>query len=485
MVVIGVDGADWSLIRPWVEQGKLPHFARLLREGAAGELESPIPPSSAIAWTSAVTGTNPGKHGVFGFIKANRLGPDGRRATAFFTSRDRVTEPVWSVLGRAGKSVGLVNIPLSSPPDSVRGFMISGFPHLSESDYAYPEALKRELLDYRLDAYGREAQPGHEREFLDDVYDVERRRLAASARLMREREWDLFWVVFTVTDRVQHYFWRFMDPAHPLYRPDAPPELRDAVLHAYQFADSAIGALSGGLDEKTVLFVISDHGFGPTYRQVNGEAFARRLNERHDDAEIYATDNFGAKFGVRPAGAASDSGGWREARARLVEGLRTLEDPAAGRPVMASVWTKEELYSGPSLGRAPDVIGLETDGYLFLNWSGDGAGPLFAPPDEHFFSAFHRVQGILAARGPGIPAGREVTGARLLDIAPTILALLGAPLPDNLDGQPLAGLFGPGWGEAHDPGRQAAVLAPGAGEDFADRTQEELERQLRSVGYVQ
>lgn len=144
------------------------------------------------------------------------------------------------------------------------------------------------------------------------------------------------------------------------------------------------------------------------------------------------------------------------------------------------MWKREDLYQGPYLSEAPDVIGLEHDGYLFLNWV-PATGAIVENGVEKFFSAFHRLNGILIARGPGVAPGATVNEARLIDVTPTVLALLHVPIPDNMDGRPLEGLFVPGWTASHRPGTQPAVAVARQASDGRSRT---LESQLRSVGYI-
>ncbi|RLE47527.1 MAG: hypothetical protein DRJ18_03130 [Candidatus Methanomethylicota archaeon] len=68
VIVIGLDGATWKLIKPWAEEGKLQTLKRLMEEGAYGELKSTIPPITAAAWASLLTGKNPGKTGIYDFL---------------------------------------------------------------------------------------------------------------------------------------------------------------------------------------------------------------------------------------------------------------------------------------------------------------------------------------------------------------------------------------------------------------------------------
>ena len=149
--------------------------------------------------------------------------------------------------------------------------------------------------------------------------------------------------------------------------------------------------------------------------------------------------------------------------------------------MIARVWRREEIYQGPRLQDAPDVVALERDGYLVLNWvPAPDAGRAVYPADENFFSAYHRSNGILIARGPGIVPGRTVEGARIIDITPTLLAIFRVPVPDNVDGTVLTQLFEPSWAKSHPVARQPAVAVV----PRSSGTSASIEDQLRSVGYL-
>lgn len=120
LMVLGLDGAEWKLIKRWVDQGKLPTFKRLIDNGTYGLLKSTIPISSAPAWTSAFTGVNPAKHNIFEFFISKGYGIRLTNAT------DRKAKAVWELLSEKGLKVIVINVPMTYPPDRVNGIMISG-----------------------------------------------------------------------------------------------------------------------------------------------------------------------------------------------------------------------------------------------------------------------------------------------------------------------------------------------------------------------
>ena len=158
LAVVGIDGATYEIIRPMIEQGELPHIARVLREGVSGDLESEVPPMTPPAWTSMFTGLNPGKHGVFHFIRRDL----GTYHCVLNDSRNYAGKDIMSLLGGRGWSIGSLAVPMTFPPfPANNGYMISGIPMpLSGDSIAWPPgtvAEMREILghDYEPDVdYG-------------------------------------------------------------------------------------------------------------------------------------------------------------------------------------------------------------------------------------------------------------------------------------------------------------------------------------------
>ncbi|MBW2173068.1 MAG: alkaline phosphatase family protein, partial [Deltaproteobacteria bacterium] len=240
--VLGLDGATFDLIAPWVSRGELPNMKRLMDEGSHGSLMSALPAHSAPSWSSFITGKNPGKHGIFDFI--------------------------WAIASRYDKKVAVVNVPMTFPPEKVNGIMISGMdaPGI-DSNFTYPTALsgeiKRIIGDYSLEAgLWSYINKGEINLAIEKQHETIDKRFEVTKYLMNNYPWDLFVSVFTATDRVQHAFWKYMDPGHPLYRPEEAKKYGDAILNVYRKMDHIVGYLLDHLSEDTVLFIMSDHGAG-------------------------------------------------------------------------------------------------------------------------------------------------------------------------------------------------------------------------------
>lgn len=143
LLILGLDGATFDLVHPWVREGLLPTFAGLLTEGAWGPLRSVPNMNTAPAWTTFMTGKNPGKHGVFWFAEEGERPGEVR----FVSAADRQATSLWRLLSDGGRKVAVVNVPLTYPAEPVNGFMVSGFdaPSTASPGFSRPVDLIHEL----------------------------------------------------------------------------------------------------------------------------------------------------------------------------------------------------------------------------------------------------------------------------------------------------------------------------------------------------
>ena len=265
-LVIGLDGATFRIIDPLLDQGKLPTLRELIRSGARAVLRSTLPPMSPAAWASFSTGKNPGKHGLYDFVKRSENGYEPTPVT----SRDRRAEAIWSVMGKAGMKVGIVNVPVTYPPERVNGFMISGFPNPPGStDFTYPKSL---LSEINKEVPGLTLQrtiilPGDDaaQSVYDDTVAVTKSQTELLTYLMGQKEWDFLMTVYDASDTIGHHFWKFMDPQHPQYDPRLARLHGDKINKIYEVLDESVRTLLRLADEDTLVVICSDHGFGPVY----------------------------------------------------------------------------------------------------------------------------------------------------------------------------------------------------------------------------
>ncbi len=262
VMIIGLDGATLDLIRPWAEAGILPTFKRLIQNGASGPLRSTMPPLTPTAWSSFMTGVNPGKHGVFEFY-ANR--EDSGRSMLVQSGR-RQAPSFWQLAGQEGKRVIVYNVPVTYPPERVNGVMVTGLmTPPGAKDACYPPELQPELeniVPHLGFSRHRVFRQGHEDELVRELLQDHAKNFKILRYLMDRNPWDLLVMVFQHTDTMGHFMWRHMEEKGA----GLPKSMREVAANAmqecYRDVDAKLGELIREVGEGAYLFVVSDHGHG-------------------------------------------------------------------------------------------------------------------------------------------------------------------------------------------------------------------------------
>jgi predicted AlkP superfamily phosphohydrolase/phosphomutase len=550
VLVIGLDGATFRVIRPMVAAGELPVLSRLLAGGAHGVLRSTIQPSSEQAWTTFMTGVQNGKHGIFGFVQR----ASGSYEYQYTNALSRRAPTIWRILSERGRRVICINMPLTYPPEPVNGVLVGGLMSPSErSRFTYPDGiydeLRRAIGGYIIDVdieTGRLKDAG-EAQLLSALDQMTHWRTEAAKYLGRTRAWDVLCVVYGSTDRVSHKFWKYMEQGG---------DKAGIIPQVYRRLDAAIGELLDAFaDERTIALLVSDHGFGPlkkalflnqwlaehgylVWKEPQRDARARlragfnqalrravrwldrpwvgaakralfatwpglkgKLHSSMAYAAVdwsrtraYGSGTMGNIYlnvrGREPAGIVTPGIEYEALRSEIIAGLAALRDPEDGRPVFEAVYRREDIYHGPCLELAPDIVGLLDPTYhvAAVDWRPAGGAVIAALGDQLLFvgdlTGQHDMEGILIAHGPNIRVGAEVQGAGIIDMAPTILALLGEPIPADMDGRVLQQIFERPLAVAGGAPAGSDVASAEAGDGYSDAEADEIAARLRGLGYI-
>lgn len=531
VILFGLDGASYNVIQPWVEQGHLPAFARLMREGSRGVLKSTYPPVTVPAWAAMLTGKNPGRLGYHDFSERK----EGSYHFGAVNLRWDEIGPVWKSASDQGKYVCVFNVPTTPVPSyPLNGIFVAGPGPLElglGGRWARPERVDRLLraVDYRkimslpvgISVPQMLAHLQHRAEIQCEL----------ATRFLREERWDLFMFCLFVTDLAGHLCLGNGD------------EL-SALLRIYQVADRWLGDLLDHLPEGCNLLVVSDHGqvasrwtvdlnswlreqgylvteqgrrwwlsrhdiyrlvsrwgLFPLYKRLSAHRtlgrldvalkkripWQRRLLEVTDwpRTRAYAISSGGIfvnRRGREPQGWV-DEDEYDLSREKVIAALRTLVDPATGKPVVRQALRREEVYRGEFLEKMPDVVVEWEDGYSNLVSEGIPRCEVFSQSANQFHGGVHTRNGILMAWGPDIARGKDIGRARIVSVTPTLLYLLGLPVPAGLDGEVLAGVLRP---ESFSPVRMGPRAESG---EYSEGDRAALEEaailnRLRQLGYL-
>lgn len=530
VMVIGLDGATFKLLKPWAEQGILPNLAELLKRGCSGNLTSTVPPYTPTAWSSFYTGVNPGKHGVFSFTRFN---PEtGQRELA--SSRVIGAPKFWQVLNQHGLRTGLINLPLTYPPDKVDGFMVTGMMTPDKSkNYTYPGSLVEELASlehpYVVDVPVIPFIDASSTAVVDKLRAAIRGRLAATLYLMEKHHCDLMMTVFVAPDRIQHVYWKYLDEDSSLFHAPEAARFREEIMTCYRELDAALGQIIDAAGSECQIYLISDHGFcelrsefflnnwlaregffslgsssrfmlGPGYRWLRSNKLTKfltsakggRLREKglkrvvdweHTSAYAREQGLFINLKGREEQGSVAPGEEYLDVRGRIAGKLKEFKDPVTGKNMVNSLSFKEDIYSGDWLEMAPDVIPVFDDYRCYIH---DGVlrGKLLEDRTSEPYGA-HDPDGIFLACGPDINTDATVDGAQITDVTPTILHALGLPVPENMDGKVIESIFSSAFLTRH-PIKRTAADEGGSDEEavYSQEEAEEIQEQLRGMGYL-
>lgn len=533
-MVIGLDGATLELMKPLADQGVMPNLSELLRKGCSGVLKSSIPPYTPPAWSSFYTGVNPGKHGIYGFTCFNPK----TRSWELPSSKIIGAKKIWQILNEQGLSTGLINLPLTYPPEKVDGFMITGMMTPEKAKvFMYPESLAIEINalphQYVVDVPVVPFLDSRNTDIVKRLHAALLGRRAACLHLIRNHPCDMMMTVFVVPDRLQHVYWKYIDQNSVLYDTVEGEAFRKEILACYRALDDAIGDIitAAGDDCKTIL--MSDHGFcelrGEFYLNnwlakaglltiggsgkwiIDGGRKLRKLvpNRFVDFFGHIMADKIGAKKLRRSIDwnntiayaheqglflkAAFDNDDGRpelsrkdylELRDRISERLNDFRHPKTGEKVVDSISYKEDIYIGRYFDRAPDIVPVLDNYRTYIN---DGLVRDELLVDyEMIPNGIHHPDGLFVAYGSDISRNRIIEGATIIDVAPTIIHALGLGVPENMDGRVLADVFQDSFMKKN-PVRGSASGENGHDNSASVYTQEEsdeIEEQLRGMGYI-
>jgi predicted AlkP superfamily phosphohydrolase/phosphomutase len=438
VVFIGLDGTPYTFFKRLIDEGRAPNAARLAEQGSLLRMESTWPWVSSVAWSTMMTGVNPARHNIFGFIDR-----DPATYKQFIpTSRNMQAKTLWEVLSDAGKRVIVVNVPVTYPPRQVNGILVGGFLSPSLEKAVYPPAYASTLqsLGYIVDA-----DPWKARESKDLAIQEVNAALDARIRtlyyLLEREEWDYLHVHIMETDRLHHFLWQQMEEQDPAYAP--------AFYDFYRRIDDMLGRVADKLDGDTTLLWMSDHGFCTIRREVyvnrwlmdNGWLRLRNvppdrkkgLDEIDPSSVAYSLDPGRVVIRVRgreKEGSVAPGAEYEALRDEIAAAALELRDPDSGEAIFRHAFKREELYHGPYLEQAADLILAPYDGY-------DPKGALYKETltfkGNELVGMHTHDDAMLYVQGRTIPQTRF----SVLNVMPTLLNLLEVAPPDQLDGHSL------------------------------------------------
>jgi len=529
-LLIGLDGATFSVLDPLMDQGVMPFLKSFFAEGARAGLRTIVPPLTPPAWTSLMTGRTPGQHGVFDFF---RMDSPSSRHIRFFNSNDVQCETIWTLASAAGLRTTTINYPAMFPPPHISGYVVPGWVPWKQLRLAcWPEGLfdklktipgfnQRELaMDIKLEEKATEGISDHAE--LGPWIELHARReqnlFHVLKHLTQEDPSELTAVLFDGVDKLQHLGWRYLRPEDdkPLTE-DWEFEIRKLCLNYFRCVDNLLKQMCDLAGPEATVVIASDHGFGPTYDVLHINTWLERNGYLAWSDAAQSRDTQGALLGVGQVAKHTYLMDWNRTKAfattptsngiyvvksdgttpgvtagelpgflkKLSDDLRTIPSLHDGQPLVSEVYTRDEVFQGPHYDAAPDLTLILRDG---------GLVSILPSPEtvsqRPSVCGSHRPVGVFGARGPAIRKGFEADQLSILDVAPTVLYSLGLPVPVELQGRVPEQIYRVDFLKAHPVCKAAGTVGTGVQASNAPvpgevEDEETVLERLRELGYIE
>jgi predicted AlkP superfamily phosphohydrolase/phosphomutase len=515
--VIGLDGGTFDLLKPWMDAGKLPNLNAMMHSGVSGELESVIPPVTGPAWTSFITGKNPGKHGVYEFKLIDRntyqyhvIDPQSRRGRS-----------IWDIVSQHGGRSVVLNLPITYPPEQINGVMVSGFMTPSgRRDYVHPPEMLDEIenkfgpyvLYPPLPVFALTGADADINQFLQGLIQQLDYHFQIAEYVADKIDPQFLLLHVHGGDLIGHWLWHLVDEANPHYDRALADKHSRNVFEYFRRFDERVGRLVERAGQDTNVFIISDHGNGSIHTAIDlnnwlleqgyltlketagtklkyrmwkmgfsieallnkkwllarlgniakkmlqetnsspldpmrkGAGRVARLRLTYHDVDWTRTkafcyaNIFGQMIinvkGLWSQGCVAPGEEYRAVRDEIARKLADMRDPSTGQPVKGQVFLKDDVYKGAYMDDAPDITfvplqqGYLAGGYRFISNKVCFPVPLM--------TGFHRMNGIMMGLGPALRSSASMHGAQIIDMCPTMLYLMGLPVPKDVDGEVLS-----------------------------------------------
>jgi len=471
ILVIGLDGGTFTLIKPWIEDGKLPTFKRIMKRGVYGELRSTIPHASFPAIPSFYTGKNPANHGVFRCIQ-----PDG----SAFRFDDIKSKTFWDILGENGKKVCIFNIPATYPPKEATGVLISDTLTSSKDlDFTFPKELKNEFDFPVRPRYKAFKDMKSKKKILVEVKEITSKRFDIVEELL-ERNFDFTVFFITGTDIAQHLAFKHKDLLLPYLREidKRINKLMDNFENIIIFSDHGFEAcpdydfhinswlqkenyqkMLGGMLIKNIYsllrILIPKKVVKRMGRILKKAKSSKKGEEMHrfipgidwDNTWVYGDCGNGLRI-IRNNLERRD---YEEFRDMLIEKLKGVK--FKDRLVMREVLKREDVFKGSHIGETWDILFVTNERFVVTPFPGREIFSKDKAVKGRGIEGRHGLMAIFMAYGTDIAEGKTIQNINLTDIAPTILHIFGIPIPEDMDGRVLKEILG----DNSEPGRRKVV----------------------------
>ena len=462
LIVIGLDGASFELIQPWIDNNELPNLKRIQKKGCYADMEVCLPPVTSPNWKCYSTGKNPGKIGAFWWENINIENRRVYHPRKYYAKQ----KEIWEYLGADGKRVLVMNMPTTYPPKEVNGILISGGPDAEESGFAYPREIEEWLKERNYEVHAEKLNPNvfDKQEIYESCRRAIDKRFKIFKELLKKDKFDFAQLIIFHVNALQHFYWD-----------------DESTKEVWKIIDTHLGDF---VDKDQNMIILSDHGSNKIEHVFNINAWLEKegylvLKEKLRRGFLQKTGitkekgyAVASKIGIKKKTltkilpkkvqeAIPSEGGefkkesktsiinWEKSRAiasgqgplyiignqelrdELKEKLENLKHPKSGKRMVRKIYFKEEIYSGKYVEKGPDLLLDMAKGIHIAG--GVGKKDIFEGPKK--WLGENKKTGLFMAFGEDIPAKGKISKVHILDLAPSILDFFGLKKPEDMDGQ--------------------------------------------------
>tara|TARA_Y100000310_G_C20694653_1_gene824699 strand:- start:1330 stop:3447 length:2118 start_codon:yes stop_codon:yes gene_type:complete len=468
--VLGIDGAPpQTIFGEWLDE--LPNIKKLMDGGCYAKLNSTDPPLSITAWASITTGKTPTDTGIFEYIYRKNGSYDD---IGVMTSRNLKEKAVWEIISDKGLKSIVPYMIMTWPLKPFNGCLIAGpqRPDGQEVECVFPKELKQEIIDKfgevpefdipRFRSSFEIAKKINTDEISKDFvveksYEIAEKNVRAMEYLIKNKEWDLFFGVIGASDKMNHMFWKYCDKTHRKYDPES--KYLNTLKDFYKFLDVKLGELLALLDEDTKIILLSDHGIMKLNTRVNVTDWLIKegymvLKEKVEGKTAFDFSMVDWSKTKAFAIGAYEAQIFINLKIKEPEGIVEMEEyddlikdiseklhkiPGdLGEQLETQILYKKKDYDGKHLEEAPDMIVYFDKMHYGSNTTLIGNDTLWSPSTaKGSDDATHSMQGIFVMKD-GSNKG-NLGDISYLDVAPTVLSLLGEDVPEDMKGNIIGG----------------------------------------------
>jgi predicted AlkP superfamily phosphohydrolase/phosphomutase len=544
LMIIGLDGGTFKIIDPLINDGKLPNLKKLIDGGTKATLRSTIPPVTAPAWVTLMTGVNPGKHGLFDFCKLKTIAYDistnyaPKETCSIMHSQYYNGKTIWDIFGEMGLRSSVIMMPMTYPAWEINGYMLSGYP---SPDFQTPTGYPLEWASKIGPLFDMSAiSVNNEDKLIKECSELVRKVELIFMEQIKKNDCDVHCVVFSSTDFLQHYLWKYVSDVNSNYS--------TAIQNIYIQIDKAIGNFMKLVDrDKCTFVVISDHGFTSVqekyfhanawlieqgylsfkgkklsdkitdlllnplrYQKVKlrlllksyfkflPEALRKKVSDSYYGANLFEWSRskayrhrIGMMEGIvinlkgrQPLGIVEEHE-YESLRDDIIRKLKDIVDGENGKKVIKEIYRREELFEGKFAKLVPDIILLTDSKYeIGVGTDNNAIFEYISEESKSAISGVHDMDGILILNGPKIKASNVIQHVGIIDVFPTIFYDLNLPMPKYVDGKIMRDAYKDGYASLPMTYTAKNEFSSKSHHDLTGEEQDAMREALKGLGYL-